>query len=136
MEFTGRHPGSVANVEVELVGRGRVNRVWRVGDTVRRSRGPSSGITAALLRRLEQRGTTAAPRHLGVDDRGSNVLSMLPGAPVGALYGNGQLEKVGGLLRELHAAAADFVPPVDSQWRINVSTTSSTAGIGVQVIQP
>ncbi len=122
--------GPVADVEVELVGGGAMNRVWRVGDTIRRSRGPWSDTTAALLVHLERRGLTAAPRHLGVDEQGRDVLSLLPGTPVAELRGDGQLEEVGHLLRDLHAATADFTPPADSRWR----TSLSTAATGVQVI--
>lgn len=120
----------MADVEVELLGGGRMNRVWRVGDTIRRSRGPWSDTTAALLAHLERRGFTAAPRHLGVDDQGRDVLSVVPGDPVAALRGDGQLEEVGRLLRDLHAATADFVAPPDSRWR----TAAAGAGAGVQVI--
>lgn len=122
-------PGPVVD-EVELVGRGRMNRVWRVGDTIRRSRGPWSDTTAALLRHLEVRGFTAAPRHLGVDGQGRDVLSLLPGAPVGVLRGDGQLEEVGRLLRDLHAATADFAPPPDSRWRTSASSAASPGGPG------
>ena len=118
------------DVKVELVGRGAMNRVWRVGDTIRRSRGPWSDTTAVLLVHLERRGFTAAPRHLGVDDQGRDVLSVLPGAPVTVLRGDGQLEEVGHLLRDLHKATAEFTPPAGSRWR----TSLSTAATGVQVI--
>lgn len=117
-----------------------MNRVWQVGDTIRRSRGPWSDTTAALLMHLERRGFTAAPRHLGVDDRGRDVLSLLPGTPVAALRGDGQLDEVGQLLRDLHRATADFVPPVDSRWRTSLSTaavaiaTTTGTGTGTQVI--
>jgi hypothetical protein len=102
----------------EITGRGAMNRVWRVGDTIRRTRGPWSDTTAALLRHLEDRGFSAAPRHLGVDELGREVLSVLPGAPVAALTGDRQLVQVARLLRAFHDAAADFVPPDDSHWRV------------------
>jgi hypothetical protein len=124
----------VADIEVELLGRGRMNRVWRVGETVRRSRGPWSDTTATLLGHLEQRGFTAAPRYLGVDDQGRDILSVLPGDPVTGLDGDGHLEEVARLLRDLHAATADFIPPTDSRWRTSLSATEPTAGTGVQVI--
>jgi len=120
----------VAEPEIELVGQGRMNRVGRVGDTIRRSRGPWSDTTAALLAHLERRGFSAAPRHLGVDDQGRDVLSVLPGTPVAALHGDGQLEEVGHLRRDLHQATAGFIPPVGCLWR----TSLSTAGTGTQVI--
>ena len=102
----------------EIIGAGAMNRVWRVGDTIRRSRGPGSDATAALLRHLEQRGFTAAPRHLGIDECGRDVLSVLPGGPVTILAGDDQLTQVASLLRAFHDATADFVPPAGVRWRV------------------
>jgi hypothetical protein len=104
-------------LEEEIAG-GAMNRVWRAGDTIRRSRGPWSDTTAALLRHLEQRGFTAAPRYLGVDDLGRDVLSARPGEPVTRLAGDAQLVQVAGLLRAFHDAAADFIPPTGARWRV------------------
>ena len=104
----------------ETAGAGAMNRVWRAGDTIRRSRGPWSDTTAALLRHLEQRGFTAAPRHLGIDESGRDVLSVLPGEPLASLAGDAQLAQVARLLRVFHDAAADFVPPAGARWRVRV----------------
>jgi hypothetical protein len=54
--------------------------VARVGDTVRRSVKPASPFVRLLLAELEARGFDAAPRHLGVDDQGRDVLTYLAGA--------------------------------------------------------
>ena len=94
----------------EITGLGAMNRVWRVEGTIRRTRGPWSDSTAALLRHLEARGFTAAPRFLGVDELGRDVLSVVPGEPVAGLAGDGQLVQVARLLRAFHDATADFVP--------------------------
>jgi hypothetical protein len=102
----------------EITGRGAMNRIWKAGDTIRRSRGPWSDTTAALLRHLERRGFTAAPRHLGVDDLGRDILSVLPGEPVAALTGDAQLVQVARLLRAFHDATADFTPPAGARWRV------------------
>jgi hypothetical protein len=102
----------------EVTGRGAMNRVWKAGDTIRRSRGPWSDTTAALLRHLERRGFTAAPRHLGIDERGRDILSALPGEPVATLTGDEQLVQVARLLRAFHDAAADFTPPAGARWRV------------------
>ncbi len=102
----------------EITGLGAMNRVWRVEGTIRRTRGPWSDSTAALLRHLEARGFTAAPRLLGVDELGRDVLSVVPGEPVAGLAGDGQLVQVARLLRAFHDATADFVPPADSRWRV------------------
>ncbi|MEV0289854.1 MULTISPECIES: phosphotransferase [unclassified Kribbella] len=50
--------------------------VVRIGDTVRR---PSSPFTATLLRHLSSVGFTAAPRYLGRDAEGRDILAYLDG---------------------------------------------------------
>jgi Phosphotransferase enzyme family len=102
----------------EVLGLGSASRVWRVGDTIRRSRWPSSDTTAALLRHLELRGFRYSPRYLGVDGLGRDVLSLLPGVPVPTLRGDDQLVQVATLLRELHDATADFTAPADAAWQV------------------
>lgn len=87
--------------------------VVRVGDTVRRPRGPHSGWVAALLLHLEEAGCTVTPRFLGYDDRGREVLSWVPGEvplppfPAWAMSDDA-LRSVAHLLRELHDATAGF----------------------------
>jgi hypothetical protein len=103
-------------VEVPLLG-GTANRgrVHRVGDTVRRPLRPTSGATHALLRHLEEVGFDGAPRVLGVDDAGREVLSYVPGQAVTApapAWGltDDALRSVGRLLRRFHDATAAFDP--------------------------
>ena len=50
-----------------------------VGDTVRRPPGPNAEFVRALLRLLEQRGFGGAPRLLGRDDQGRDVLTYVEG---------------------------------------------------------
>lgn len=103
-------------VEVPLLG-GTANRgrVHRVGDTVRRPMRPTSAATHALLRHLEEVGFDGAPRALGVDNAGREVLSYVPGhaviAPTPA-WGltDAALCSVGALLRRFHDATAGFDP--------------------------
>ncbi len=60
--------------------------VVRVGDTVRRPRGRWSSSVAAYLRHLERVGFDGAPRFLGIDEQGRDVLEFVagevPGQPV------------------------------------------------------
>jgi hypothetical protein len=56
--------------------------VVRVGDTVRRPQRPTSAATHALLRHLESVGFEGAPRLLGVDEQGREVLSYIEGSAV------------------------------------------------------
>jgi Ser/Thr protein kinase RdoA (MazF antagonist) len=102
--------------EVELVG-GTANRglVVRVGDTVRRPLRASSKATHALLQHLESVGFTGAPTFLGIDSQGREVLSYLAGETVTPPYPDWSmtdeaLDSVARLLREYHAAVADFRP--------------------------
>jgi Ser/Thr protein kinase RdoA (MazF antagonist) len=104
------------NVEVPLLG-GTANQglVHRVGDTVRRPMRPTSAATHALLRHLEDVGFDGAPRVLGVDEAGREVLSYVPGQAVTAPaphWGltDEALRSVGRLLRRFHDATAGFDP--------------------------
>jgi hypothetical protein len=69
----GRRPD-----EVPLAG-GVTSDVVRVGDTVRRRSNASSPLVRDVLRRLERAGFDAAPRWLGVDEQGREVLSWIEG---------------------------------------------------------
>jgi hypothetical protein len=102
----------------KVLGLGSANRVWRVGDTIRRSRWPWSDTTGALLLHLEEKGFTYSPRYLGIDGLGRDVLSVLPGTPMAILRGDDQLVQVATLLRELHDATADFTPPTGAVWQV------------------
>jgi hypothetical protein len=102
--------------EVALVG-GTANRgrVVRVGDTVRRPLRPTSAATHALLRHLADVGFAGAPRFLGVDDEGREVLSFLPGTAITPPYPpwaltDQALESLAGLLRDYHRAVRSFDP--------------------------
>jgi hypothetical protein len=53
--------------------------VVRVGETVRRPPGPNAELTRDVLRHLESVGFGAAPRWLGVDDEGREVVSWMEG---------------------------------------------------------
>jgi hypothetical protein len=51
----------------------------RVGDTVRRAAGSSAPAVRELLLHLEAVGFDGAPRHLGTDQLGREVLSWIEG---------------------------------------------------------
>jgi hypothetical protein len=87
--------------------------VTRVGDTVRRPWRPTSPSTWALFDHLERIGFDGAPRFLGVDERGREILSFIPGEAVVEPYQDWALTdealvSVAELLRRYHDAAASF----------------------------
>jgi hypothetical protein len=65
--------------EPERLPGGFVNGAVRVGDTVRRAASPSGGFVQDLLRYLEHCQWSGAPRHLGFDDRGREILTFVGG---------------------------------------------------------
>lgn len=113
--------GSREQTEAPLVG-GFTNagRTTRVGDTVRRPLRSTSSATKALLDHLEHVGFDGAPRYLGVDERGREVLSYVPGRAAIPPYEDWALTdealvSVAELLRRYHQAVASF-DPVDYRW--------------------
>lgn len=105
--------------EEHLTG-GNVNAVVRIGDTVRRPAGPWTPAVHALLGHLHAAGFPA-PRPLGVDEQGREVLTFVPGEVVWpdrfeTLAPGDRLARVGRLVRDFHDAVADFVPPADARW--------------------
>ena len=100
--------------EVPLTG-GTANRglVVRSGQTVRRPQRPNSDAIHALLGHLEEAGFDGAPRFLGTDVRGREVLSYISGEAVTPPYPpwsltDAALRSVAELLRRYHEAVAGF----------------------------
>jgi hypothetical protein len=119
------------DTEIVLTG-GNMTPVVRVGDTVRRAAGPWTPTVHALLRHLRARGFTRAPEPLGIDERGREILSFLPGR-VGTyplddfMLADATLTSVAGLLRAFHAATAGFESAPDAvwQWRAHCAAPGS-----------
>ncbi|HEV2656738.1 MAG TPA: aminoglycoside phosphotransferase family protein [Ktedonobacteraceae bacterium] len=107
--------------ELQLSG-GNVSTVVRVGNTVRRTLGPWSPTVHELLRHLESRGFSEAPRFLGIDERGREVLTFIDGEignyPLKAyMWSDEVLQEVAHLLRRFHDATIDFVPTPGASWQ-------------------
>lgn len=120
------HPLPGGNVSVGVV---------RIGSTVRRPVGPWTTATHALLNHLEQVGFPGSPRVGGIDDRGREILSFVPGVAAwpdhfDALASDAGLVKVARLIVAYHEAAASFDPPDGADW----STVCPTRG-PVEVIR-
>ena len=75
------HHGLVSDEEVvpEPLTGGYVNAVIRIADTVRRDPGPNADFVRRLLGLFEQVGFDGAPRYLGTDAQGREILSFIEG---------------------------------------------------------
>ncbi len=96
-------------VEVSLSGGRSTLGVVRVGSTVLRPTCARSPFVHVLLRHLEAKRFDGAPRFLGIDERGREILSFMPGEVPVELgdFTHTQLIAAAGLLRTLHDATED-----------------------------
>ena len=93
----------------------------RIGDTVRRAAGSSSESVRDLLLHLESVGFDGAPRYLGTDEQGREVLSYIEGEVPRPPYPawsmtETALADLGALVRRYHEATASFMPPASAAW--------------------
>ena len=97
------------NHEILLSGGRTTAGVVRVGDTVRRPITKHATFVHGLLKRLEARGFSGAPRFLGIDHAGREILSFVHGwvpTELGA-FSDDQMAAAARLLRQLHDATLD-----------------------------
>jgi len=96
-------------VEEVVLPAGRITRgVVRVGDTVRRPANASTRFVAELLELLAARDCSWAPRYLGQDGLGRDVLSFLDGSVPAKwqTFADDQLRAAAVILRALHDATS------------------------------
>ena len=103
---------------------GNTGGAVRAGNTVRRVAGPWTLAVHALLAHLAARNFPGAPRPLGFDGQGREVLTFLEGETVGSgkpwpawTHAEGTLDQVALWMRAYHQAVADFTPPPGAVWR-------------------
>ncbi|NUT43342.1 MAG: phosphotransferase [Thermoactinospora sp.] len=84
--------------------------VVRVGETVRRPAGPATPAVHALLSHLESAGFAGAPRFLGMDGLGREILTFVQGRSGLSLASSADefLAELAVLVREFHDATAGF----------------------------
>ncbi|HEY3976638.1 MAG TPA: phosphotransferase [Streptosporangiaceae bacterium] len=116
MSTVATWPDDGTQPEVPLLGGDVTEGVVRVGDTVRRPLNPNSALIHALLRHLEAAGFSGAPRFLGIDAAGREVLSYIKGEVAGRppppwIGDEDRMTSVARLVRAYDDAAATFVPP-------------------------
>jgi hypothetical protein len=110
--------------EVSLPG-GNTTGAVRIGDVVHKPASPWTPSVHAVLRHLEEAGFRAAPRALGFDEQGREMLSYLPGETIGGrdpwpdwVWADSMLTQVGRWLREVHDRTAGFTAPDGECWFI------------------
>ena len=102
---------------------GRVSSPVRIQGYVHREAGPWTPAVHALLGHLEDVGFDGAPRVVGLDDSGREVLTYVEGDagslafPPALLHERG-IRALGRFIRTFHDAAAAFVPADDAVYRI------------------
>lgn len=110
--------------EFPLIGGAITDGVVRIGDTVRRPRQDSAQLMRDVLLHLERAGFDRAPRWLGFDERGREVLTWIEGetltdrsqmhpyigdSPVRVTFSDDQLAEAMRLLRRYHDTFAGDV---------------------------
>jgi hypothetical protein len=102
---------------------GRTTGAVLIGSVVHKPAAPWTPSVHALLRHLEKHGFTGAPRALGFDEQGREMLTYLPGETIGTrdrwpgwARADSMLVQVGQWLRRVHDLTADFEPPPDARW--------------------
>ncbi|GKU76029.1 phosphotransferase [Paenibacillus sp. L3-i20] len=99
----------------EVLHGGNVSTLVRVGDTVRRSNNHNPYVND-LLMHLEKNDFGKAPRFLGIDQQGREILTFIPGEVPGNDYPNlipymwsdAALIEIAKLLRQFHDATIGF----------------------------
>ena len=96
--------------------------VVRIGATVRKPATMATPSVKSLLDFLQDRGYPASPKHFGIDEQGRQSLEFIPGtlANAGTPLSLVDLERVGGLIRELHEVTACFPIPADARWDVPI----------------
>ncbi|MBK7822896.1 MAG: phosphotransferase [Tessaracoccus sp.] len=107
-------------MDEEALAGGNMEPVVRIGDTVRRVTGPWTAGVHELLRRYEGAGIVEAPRPLGIDEHGREILTYLSGEVMTTtpeqLWSLPLLRAAGRLLRRLHDASTPLVG-AEFAWR-------------------
>lgn len=104
----------------EMLTGGNVSNVYRLGDTVRRELKPDSHKIHKLLIHLEDKGFNYAPKFLGIDEKGREILSFIEGEagnyPLKEyMWSNDVLIEIAKILRLYHDSVSDFT--LDDSWR-------------------
>ncbi|WP_079508755.1 phosphotransferase [Mesobacillus jeotgali] len=104
----------------EILTGGNVTNVYRSGFTVRRELKPNGTKIHKLLKHLEGKGYSYAPKYFGIDEKGREVLSYIEGEagnyPLKKyMLSNDVLREIAKMLRLYHDAVSDFF--IEESWQ-------------------
>lgn len=121
----------MSDVEIPLLGGDVTDGIVRVGGTVRRPRGDHSALVKLVLEHLERVGFEGAPRYLGRDSRGRDVLSFVEGEVAGRPWpawvaDEDRAVSVAKLLRRLDDTMAAVGLP--DTWPVSTATVPGLSG--------
>lgn len=108
--------------EIPLHGGNQTEGVVRIGDTVRRPAHPCSPAIRVLLDHLHATAPGIAPRSLGVDDEGRDMISFVEGDTghyplVGYMRSQESLLATARLIRRYHDATSGLTQRLDLPWQ-------------------
>ncbi len=108
------------SVDEYLTGGNVSETVIRIGATVRKPATPATSSIELLLAHLDSAGFNGSPRSLGRDAQGRHVLEYVPGLPcsLGTPLELPDLNRVGEMIREFHAASSSFSAPPSATWNL------------------
>ena len=122
--------GVSGDADGEALAGGSVSRPVLIQGNVHREAGPWTLAIHELLRHLEHAGFDGAPRVVGFDDRGREVLTYVAGEagslhlPPALVHEHG-IRALGRFIRGFHDAVAAFVPAQDAVYRIGARALGS-----------
>lgn len=104
----------------EMLSGGNVSKVYRSGDTVRRELKADSVKIHKLLKHLEDKGYCYAPKFLGIDKEGREILSFIEGEaghyPLKEyMWSDNVLKQIARMLRHYHDSVSDF--SIEESWQ-------------------
>ncbi|AZN41924.1 phosphotransferase enzyme family protein [Paenibacillus albus] len=116
----------------EVLKGGNVNHIVRNGNTVRRPTGYWSPYVHELLQHIEKQGFEGAPKFVGIDDAGREILSFVAGEAPGNdypdiepyMWSDETLEGLARLLRQFHDATRGFAYLTGGKWQLSYADAS------------
>lgn len=111
----------------EVLKGGNVNHIVRMANSVRRPIGYWSPNVHELLKHLEQQGYEGAPKFLGIDDSGREILTFISGEVPGNNYPNLEpymwtdetLVGLAHLIRRFHDVTTVFRSNMEDRWQLS-----------------